>query len=203
MFKYIGLYLLIILGLFVEPEFLGTVGNVLFKILILAGISYLLFEIWNTKDILDDEKDDALPQALHRPEIPKPVFESKSARLDHFIQNSDSLKKYLENQFTLFWNYTLPHNGYLVFCYQSTPVRILEKRTNSPVSQMTADNFSQLFSLLEKNDSILIENNLVESGSLFPFYKSFFNIPSYILDFYSTLLTRYKKLRRYFRNTII
>ena len=189
MFKYIGLYLLIILGLFVEPEFLGTVGNILFKILILAGISYLLFEIWNTKDILDDEKDEALPQALHRPETPKPVFESKSARLDHFIQNSDSLKKYLENQFTLFWNYTLPHNGYLVFCYQSTPVRILEKRTNSPVSQMTAENFSQLFSLLEKNNSILIENNLVESGALFPFYNDAEYMPQSLLAFKTEINT--------------
>lgn len=170
-FKYIGLYLLIILGLFVEPEFLGTVGNILFKVLILAGASYLLYEIWNMKELSEGEKDEALPQALPRSEPPKPVFESNSARLDHFVQNSDALKTYLENQFTLFWNYTLPHNGYLVFCYRSTPAKIFEQRSNSPVSQMTAMNFSQLYSLLEKSDSILIENNLVDAGALFPFYN--------------------------------
>ena len=182
-FKYIGLYLLIILGLFVEPEFLGTVGNILFKILILAGISYLLFEIWNTKENFEDEADAALPQTLHRHEPPKQVFESKSVRLDYFIQNSDALKKYLENQFTLFWNYTLPHNGYLVFCHQSQPIKILEKRTNSVISQMKAENFSPLFSLLDKNDSILIENSLVESGALFPFYNQAEYKPQSLLAF--------------------
>lgn len=182
-YKFIGLYLLIILGLFVEPEFLGTVGNVLFKLLILAGISYLLFEIWNIKDSLADDRDEKHREVFHRIDTPKPVFENTPTRLDSFIQSNEALKKFLGNQFIIFWNYTLPHNGYLIFGHHSKPIRVLERRTNSPITQLDPDSFNQLITLLGKNDSILIENNLVDSGALFPFYNDADYIPQSLLAF--------------------
>lgn len=186
-YKFIGLYLLIILGLFVEPEFLGTVGNILFKLLLLAGISYLLYEIWNSKSILSEDLDETSSEENPRPDTPEPVFENAPIHLDSFLQNNEALNMYLENQFTIFWNYTLPHNGYLVYGHKSEPIKVIEKRTNSALAQSGAASFNQLISLLGNNDSILIENNLVDSSALFPFYDQADYCPKSLLAFKTIL----------------
>lgn len=187
MYKFVGLYLLAILGVFVEPDFLGSVGNVFFKLLVLAGISFLLYEIWNNKSAVDENEDKLTEAADSVIASPEPVFDIIPTRLDNLISVNENLRQFLINQFTIYWNYTLPHNGYLLYKNGSENTKIFEKRTNSHFIDGKEPDFSLLIALVAQNDGMVIENNLEDTSVLFPFYNQAEFKPQSLLAFKTQL----------------
>jgi len=184
-YKFIGLYLLIILGIFVEPGFLGSLGNAFFKLLVLAGISYLLYEIWNAPSAIEESETNSIEPApfTNVNSVPEKVFENIPMRLDSFLSGNEALKQFLSNQFTLCWNYILPQNGYLIYKDETDNTKFIEIRTDRLSADKNTHDFTRLITLLEQNDGILIENNLANSGVLFPFYDPAEYDPKSLLAF--------------------
>lgn len=189
MYKLIGLYLLAVLGIFVEPEFLGSAGNIVFKLLILAGISYLVYEQWNTKPE-DEEPEIIQPEQEHPAAVPEPVFDTIPAQLGTVFNNNDGLKQFLLNQFSIYWNYTLPQNGFLLYKDGSEKIQMLEQRTHQKIPFNPETGFTALISLLGQNEGILIENNLRDANALFPFYDLSEYQPQSLLAFQTQLDTQ-------------
>jgi len=188
-YKLIGLYLLAVLGIFVEPEFLGSAGNIVFKLLILAGISYLVYEQWNTKPE-DEEPEIIQPEQEHPAAVPEPVFDTIPAQLGTVFNNNDGLKQFLLNQFSIYWNYTLPQNGFLLYKDGSEKIQMLEQRTHQKIPFNPETGFTALISLLGQNEGILIENNLRDANALFPFYDLSEYQPQSLLAFQTQLDTQ-------------
>ena len=189
MYKLIGLYLLAVLGIFVEPEFLGSAGNIVFKLLILAGISYLVYKQWNTKPE-DEEPEIIQPEQEHPAAVPEPVFDTIPAQLGTVFNNNDGLKQFLLNQFSIYWNYTLPQNGFLLYKDGSEKIQMLEQRTHQKIPFNPETGFTALISLLGQNEGILIENNLRDANALFPFYDLSEYQPQSLLAFQTQLDTQ-------------
>ncbi len=184
MYKFIGLYLLIILGIFVEPEFLGSIGNAVFKLFILAGVSYLLYDLWNLKDLTFQEGESA-PDPLQNIAASqrRPVFENIPIHLNLFSDDSVEIQQFLLSQFAIYWNYTLPRNGFLLYRYGKQGGKIFYQQTTDNVQPNEPDSFSRLISLADQNNAILIENNVENAGGLFPFYQPADYKPGSLLAF--------------------
>ncbi len=186
MYKLIGLYLLAILGIFVEPEFLGSAGNLVFKLLILAGISYLVYKQWNTKPEYD-EPEAIQPEKEIPAAVPEPVFDTIPVHLAAVFNMNDGLKQFLLNQFSIYWNYTLPQNGFLLYQNGSEKIQIFEQRSNCTFHLNPENGFTALIALLGQNEGILIENNLGDAGTIFPFYDLTEYQPQSLLAFRTPL----------------
>ena len=106
MYKLIGLYLLIVIGIFIEFSFLGSVGNILIKIIITAGISYLLYDYWNS----EQDKQDQIEESETEPELTTTIQEEKkplffdisSTRFTDLIEHDTYYKDFIKNQFMIF-----------------------------------------------------------------------------------------------------
>ncbi len=197
MYKLIGLYLLAVIGIFVEPDFLGSTGNIIFKVLILAGISYLVYGQWNDK-AEDSAPDERNPQPEQQPAVvPEPVFDTISTHLGTVLTTNSGLKQFLLNQFSIYWNYTLPQNGFLLYKNGSEGVQLLEKHTNNSLRFNAKPGFTALISLLGQNEGILIENNLADAKALFPFYDFSEYEPQSLLAF-RTLVDQQQTLYWFF-----
>lgn len=186
MYKFVGLYILIIIGIFIEPDFLGSLGNFLFKLLLLGGISFLVYEIHNSRELdTEDSEEDQEDTIKSSVSVPESVFETQAPRFDSLYGTKDSLRRFMENQFSIIINYTLPHNGFLIYANGSGSLRILDQRCSFAI-QPDPD-FSKLVTLLGENEGILMENDLEEVTALFPFYDATTYIPKSLLAFQTVI----------------
>jgi len=171
-YKLIALYLLAILGIFVEPGFLGALGNILFKLLILGGISFLIYDVWNDKD---KERTAAVePEKVAEKSAapsPKPIFENLNTELDSIFSQDQDFQDFLVNQFIICRRYTVASNGFLVYTNNANSGRLLYKEAPHALNPEKPNAFLALISLADKSNAILIENNLSETNSLFSFYS--------------------------------
>ena len=125
MYKLIGLYLLIVIGIFIEFSFLGSFGNILIKILITAGISYLLYDYWtgaqDKQEQIEETKTE--PNLMTTvPEEKKPLFFDISlTRFTDLIEHDEDYKKFLENQFMIVWDFIYPKNGFIICLLYTSP----------------------------------------------------------------------------------
>ncbi len=194
MYKYAVLYLLILIGILFEPDFLGAAGNILLKILIIGGISYYLYDIWRNQDGPQDRADfqgtensknfaaDISAQPLTRE-----IFENNSVHLGRILQENDSYKEYLVNQFQIIRDFILPHNGYLVHASLTGTISLIHQERRAAIK--TAVNFSgsPLFELVDKNNGFLVENNLDKDTNLLQFYENSDYKPASLMAFSSAV----------------
>ncbi len=189
MYKLIALYLLAILGIFIEPDFLGSVGNILFKLVILSGISYLIYDVWNEKGETEEDPTEQITSAVeevHDPLI-ESFFEKITTRIDHFFKQDRAFHDFLTGQFNLCRQYSAASNGYLIYKNSSNSGFLLLSEAPYALNAEKANSFLALISLVDKNSGVLIENQLSDANSLFSFYDKESYRPNSLLAFKTTI----------------
>ncbi len=189
MYKLIALYLLAIVGIFIEPDFLGSVGNVLLKLLILGGISYLIYDVWNDKgesEAAQDEKDISAIEDVQDPLI-ESFFEKITTRLDHFYKQDQLFNDFLSSQFKICRQYSAATNGYLIYKHIANSGSLLLSEAPYATNANKANSFLGLISLVDKSKGVLIENQLSDANSLFSFYDKETYQPNSLLAFKTSI----------------
>jgi hypothetical protein len=204
-YKFLGLYLLIIIGLFIEFSFLGTFGNIVIKILILSSVSYFLYEIWTertsdneTKDSWEQfpsdevtEHNESSEDSIFSSEEPvrkltsTPVFEIEQTALTVLFNDNEVFRNFLINQFSLIWDYIYPKNGYILYRNKNEESWVLHKNIQPQINADTTHQPKALFTLIDNKDGILIENNIEQTLHLIPFYQNDDYTPKSVLGFAS------------------
>jgi hypothetical protein len=146
-YKLIALYLLAILGIFIEPDFLGSVGNILFKLVILSGISYLIYDVWNEKGETEEDPTEQITSAVeevHDPLI-ESFFEKITTRIDHFFKQDRAFHDFLTGQFNLCRQYSAASNGYLIYKNSSNSGFLLLSEAPYALNAEKANSFWRSF----------------------------------------------------------
>lgn len=177
--RLIALYVLAIVGIFVEFDFLNSLGNIAYKIGLAAVISYLIFELGKEKIPLFKIKK--------TPETPEPIAEESRSqqnveKFDLFFdiapteiiqlfQDGQRYLDFLSRQFFVMWNFILPQNGYLFYKSKDNQLRLIHKQIKRGINWDWNSHELPIIPLIEQKDGILIENNLDASAKLLPFYN--------------------------------
>lgn len=194
MYKFIGLYLLIIIGIFIEFSFLGNFGNALIKIIILISISYFLYEIWNEQVKKHNIPLEPKPSSEYpdTPEIKSKekqlVFE-KQTRLTELFEYNKNYLEFITNQFMIIWDFIYPQNGYIFYQNESGEIQLIHKNIQPEIIVTLEDKPIALFKLIKNKNTILVENHIDNSLHLIPFYKKVDYVPKSILGFVMPLET--------------
>ena len=186
MYKLIGLYLLIVIGIFIEFSFLGSVGNILIKIIIAAGISYLLYDYWSAEQDTQEqiEESEAESELKTVPEVKKPLFfDITSTRFTDLVDQDKYYKDFLENQFMIVWDFIYPKNGFIIYRNSQDKMKIIHENLQPDILIDTNKYPTSLFTLIENKEGILIENKIEQTLNLIPFYQNSDYKPQSVLAF--------------------
>jgi len=198
-YKYTVLYLLILIGILFEPDFLGIAGNVLLKVIILGGISYFLYDIWKNQDVTLSKSDTDIESSIKSEndsftqDLSEEIFENNSVQLNRIFQENNSFREYLENQFKIIWDFILPHNGYLIHADMSGNIFVIHQDRKAEIKTAVSFSESPLFDLVDKNNGFLVENNLEKDTNLLQFYGNSDYKPASLMAF-SSDVSRMDKL---------
>jgi putative methionine-R-sulfoxide reductase with GAF domain len=185
-YKLIGLYLLIVIGIFIEFSFLGSVGNILIKIIIAAGISYLLYDYWSAEQDTQEqiEESEAESELKTVPEVKKPLFfDITSTRFTDLVDQDKYYKDFLENQFMIVWDFIYPKNGFIIYRNSQDKMKIIHENLQPDILIDTNKYPTSLFTLIENKEGILIENKIEQTLNLIPFYQNSDYKPQSVLAF--------------------
>ena len=186
MYKLIGLYLLIVIGIFIEFSFLGSVGSILIKIILAAGISYLLYDYWT----IEQDKQEQIEESKTEPELTtvleekKPwFFDISSTRFTDLVEQDSYYKDFLENQFMIVWDFVYPKNGFIIYRNPQDKMKIIHENLQPDILIDTSKYPTSLFTLIENKEGILIENKIEQTLNLIPFYQNSDYKPQSLLAF--------------------
>ncbi|MEJ2054042.1 MAG: hypothetical protein P8X42_08995, partial [Calditrichaceae bacterium] len=190
MYKLIGLYLLIVIGIFIQFNFLGSIGNIILKIMITAGISYLMYDYWisrqNNKeaDVREQEPGQQYENKSSAPEEKKSLFfDITSTRLTGLIEQDEKYLDFLKHQFMLVWDFVYPKNGFIIYKNSANKFQLIHKNLQPDILLRTDKYPTSLFTLVESKDGILIENKIEPALNLIPFYQDTDYNPQSLLAF--------------------
>jgi hypothetical protein len=174
--KYIILYLLILIGIFIQFTFLGAVGNIIIKILIISAVSYYLYDSW----LREGNKDTVSPDSTEDIEIMLPedtaqadktVFEKDIADIELPGGINKNRFDFLQRQFKLFVKVLSPQNAYLCYKTITNEVFLLKSELVEGFKETEDIIPAELITLIDQKNGILIENKLESDSSLLPFYN--------------------------------
>ena len=175
--KYIILYLLIIIGIFIQFTFLGAVGNIIIKIMIISAISYFLFGFWTNEDIesfkseepVENEALEIVDDVSLKKEV---VFEKESPDGIEFGAINENQFDFLQRQFLVFIKLLKPRNSYLCYKNSSNEIFLLKSDLISGFEENNDIIPDGVITLIDQKDNdVLIENKLDSGSSLLPFYN--------------------------------
>jgi len=189
-YKFLGLYLLIIVGIFIEFSFIGNVGNTIVKILILAVISYFLYEFWKEFAPVEEETETELETEVEPKETQEPAeqkralfFDIKSTPITDLFENNSDFRDFIVNQFMIIWGFVYPKNGYVIYKNKEEDIRLVHKNLQPEVLIEPKQNPTSLFTLIENKNGILVENNIEQTLHLIPYYQEESYSPKSLLGF--------------------
>ncbi|MEJ2543231.1 MAG: GAF domain-containing protein [Calditrichaceae bacterium] len=187
MYKLIGLYLLIVIGIFIEFSFLGSVGNILIKIIITAGISYLLYDYWtaeqDSQEQIEESEIEPETKSVVQEEKKPLFFDISSTRFTDLIDQDANYKDFIENQFMVVWDFIFPKNGFIIYRNAQDKMKIIHENLQPDILLDTGKYPTSLFTLIENKEGILIENKIEQTLNLIPFYKNSDYKPQSVLAF--------------------
>lgn len=193
MYKLISLYLLIVIGIFIEFGFLGSVGNIIVKLIIFAGISYLMYGYWiaeqnNQGTDLKEETEDKPEETPIIQEEKMPLFfDISSTTLTELIQYDEQYNNFIKNQFMIVWDFVYPKNGYVIYRNSQEKKRIIHENLQPDILIRTDKYPTSLFTLIENKEGVLIENKIDQSLNLIPFYSDTDYKPQSLMAFMTQL----------------
>jgi hypothetical protein len=187
--QFIAIYLLIIVGIFVKFNFLGSF-NFVIQILILASISYFLYEIWKERSALDHDEPDELPIAVDKEpsadqteDLKPSFFDIKVSGFKTLFEHHPGYMDFMINQFMLIWDFIYPKNGYIIFKNEKDVISLIHKNLQPEITIDFDKKPLALLKLIENKDGILVENHIDETLHLIPFYQNTSYKPKSLLGF--------------------
>ena len=189
MAPFIAIYLLIIVGIFIKFNFLGSF-NFVIQILILASISYFLYVIWKERSAPDhvesdepqitvDEKPSAVKTEASKPSF----FDIKVSGFKTLFEHHPGYMDFMINQFMLIWDFIYPKNGYIIHKSEKDIIRLVHKNLQPEITIDFEKKPLALLKLIENKDGILVENHLDDTLHLIPFYQNTSYKPKSLLGF--------------------
>lgn len=170
--KYILLYLLAIVGIFVQFSFLGVVGNIVFKLLIFSGISYFLYDIWRHSN--EEQDAESRQDKTEQPESEaisandSVVFDNSTVQA--ILSREGTARGFVQNEFAVIWGFILPDNGYLFLRNSEGSLNKLHYKHQSYIRTRMDKKPDLLIELLNRGGSVLIEKDIQPASNLLPFY---------------------------------
>ncbi|HID39319.1 MAG TPA: GAF domain-containing protein [Calditrichaeota bacterium] len=170
--KYILLYLLAIIGIFVEFSFLGIVGGIIFKVLIFGGISYFLYDIWRHSN---EEQGAESRQKESNPITTEVAAESDAVVIDKstlqaVLARDGTALEFVLNEFAVIWGFIIPNNGYLFIRGADGFLKRLHHKHQSYIQTKLDQRPDMLLNLLDRGQTILLEKDIQPASNLLPFY---------------------------------
>ena len=187
-YKYIGLYILAIFGIFIEFSFIGNTGNIIYKLFLFAGISYILYLLWKNAavekpDISLTKEETEIIEKSKEESRDKAFFDIAPARLDSLLEKDQPVYTLLLNHFNIIHSFILPDNGYLYFEDTSKQFKLIYKKQLPEINWQPGMEPRMVNSLVESKQDILLENNIESADNLLPFYNEQDYIPKALLAF--------------------
>lgn len=185
-YKYISLYILSIIGIFIEFSFLGSAGNIILKILIIAGISYFLYELWKSEvEESSPDKRESIETKLEpvSSSASNQVFEISGISLNRLLSKEPSLTEYLRSEFTLIWSFIIPNNGYIFIQSGNDPLKMFTNKQSANLSINKDNHPENLIKLIDQHNGILLEKDIQPAANLLPFYDEETYEPRSLLAF--------------------
>lgn len=175
MYKLIGLYLLIVVGIFIEFSFLGSVGSILIKLIITASISYLMYGYWVAEQNNQAQEEGTSIESESEPDIQEEnkslFFDISSTHLTELFEHDEQYSNFIKNQFMIVWDFIYPKNGYIIYRNPENKMRLIYKNLQPDILVQTNNYPNSLFTLIENKEGILIENKIDQGLNLMPFYQ--------------------------------
>ncbi len=174
--KYIILYLLILIGIFIQFTFLGAVGNIIIKIMIISAISYYLYDSWlregnkESESSLTEEESESELQA-DEARVEDKVFEKDEVDIELPKGINKNQFDFLQRQFELFIKIVSPKNAYLCYKTPSNEVFLLKTKLSEGFSEAEDIIPEEVITLIDRKSGLLIENKLDGESSLLPYYN--------------------------------
>ncbi|HHE55809.1 MAG TPA: hypothetical protein ENL21_08510, partial [Caldithrix abyssi] len=131
--NFVVLFLLSIIGIFVNPESWNFWAKLAFKLVVVGGIFFFLYQLWGDyQEQEEEEEEDELPdeKALIKDES---FFENRAALLARALQKNPEVFELLKKQFSVIWNLILPHNGFLLLMLPKREIILLHKLVRNDV----------------------------------------------------------------------
>ena len=174
--KYIILYLLILIGIFIQFTFLGAVGNIIIKILIISAVSYYLYDLWLRESSKDTESFNVVEEtevvlAEDMIKADETVFEKDIVDIELPGGINKNRFDFLQRQFKLFVKVLSPKNAYLCYKTVSNEVFLLKSELMEGFKETEDIIPAELITLIDQKNGILIENKLDNESSVLPFYN--------------------------------
>jgi hypothetical protein len=194
-YKLISLYLLIVIGIFIEFDFWGNVGNIIIKLIVFAGISYLMYGYWyaeqNKQNTGIKEETENKPEEISViQEKKQPLFfDISPTTLTELIEYDEQYNNFIKNQFMIVWDFVYPKNGYVIYRNYQDKMRIIHKNLQPDILIRTDKYPTSLFTLIENREGVLIENKIEQSLNLIPFYMDTDYKPQSLMAFITQMET--------------
>lgn len=186
---FIAIYLLIIIGIFVKFNFLGSY-NFIVQILILASISYFLYEIWKERSAQGHDEHDEVSKAAkgettedNKENLKSSFFDIKVSGIKSLFEQHPGYKYFVINQFMLIWDFIFPKNGYIMFKDEKNVVSLIHNNLQPEITIDFDKKPLALLKLIENKNGILVENHIDETLHLIPFYQNTSYKPKSLLGF--------------------
>ena len=198
MFKFIRIFLLVLIGLFVQFDFLGAAGAVIIKLVLLIGISWELYELWQEQELRKkdtlDESDviSSAPIEEEEKETSISIFDIAIYRLKTLIELEGKYLDFLREQFALIWNLILPHNGYLIYRSENGRLRLLHQKIRAGVDWHFKNDSLPVLDFVDQHNGMLVENTLLDADRIIPFYRDKSYRPQAFLAFSTPFHTEEK-----------
>lgn len=185
--NFIVLFLLAFIGIFVNPESWNFWVKLVFKIIVLGGIAFFLYQLWNEYQVeFEDEEEDELPKEQELIED-KSFFENRAALLARALQKNPEVLEILKKQFSVIWNLILPHNGFLLLMLPKREIVLLHKLVRNDVFRSPKNKPIPVLDLVDGAHGFLVENHLENGTNLIPFYNPEAYVPRSFLAFRTEL----------------
>ncbi len=178
MYKYVILFLLALIGMFLNFDTLGSIGNIAIKIIVFFCFSYFLYDLWRESFSTEFvELPDKADTDVENHEIDHEnngyndlFFEIKPVKLKDLLEENE-LHDFLIGQFLIIWNFLLPGNGYLFLKSDNGKLTLINKKMSSNLIWNEDFDSPGILPLIDNKDGLLVENNLEPSSNLLPFYN--------------------------------
>lgn len=185
--NFVVLFLLSIIGIFVNPESWNFWAKLAFKLVVVGGIFFFLYQLWGDyQEQEEEEEEDELPdeKALIKDES---FFENRAALLARALQKNPEVFELLKKQFSVIWNLILPHNGFLLLMLPKREIILLHKLVRNDVFRPPKNKPIPVLDLVDGAHGFLVENYLENGTNLIPFYNPEAYVPRSFLAFKTEL----------------
>ncbi|MBN2423802.1 MAG: GAF domain-containing protein [Calditrichaceae bacterium] len=183
MSKFISLYILAILGIFIDLGSWWTIGNIIFKIVIFGGISYLMFMVWKDMEAEDQIEGETVSSSSSEETIKRSVFENKFDLAESHVKNNPDINDFLKRQFKTIWNYIMPDRGFLFFEGLQNEPQLIYSEADAQLDEISAEKLKSFLSVIDKTKGVLIENNIQPAQNVIPFSAGDIYMPKSLLAF--------------------